>query len=384
MKSIRLKNNRIQNIENVIEKKTVQEWERLLTSACSPYALYSSPVWFDAVKSLYPENYRLVLIEDLSGNVKSVIPFEIKEKELCVSIGKIELIKYKFKCAVIMGGEPLGNIPYRVFETLLKMIIKNNEQITGISFKCIQDGSSFLSMFNMSSSSIHYVERAPEKFTYTKLGKTFEEYMAKFKKKARYNLRRQYRLALESSGNQLQLNRVTTASQVDNFVKLSKVVLTKSWKSKSNETEVLFNEKQCEIYKALAERNLFRSYILIADGEPWAFILGYQHQHIFHYSNIAFNDNFSNFSPGSVLFYKMVEDLFEENTPKLINYGIGDSQYKRRFGTDSFTSSDHILFKKTVKSYVVVNFFLIVSLLKKKMKIGISNNTGLKNIFKKL
>ncbi len=348
-----------------IQQKLLNDWNIMLQSHNSPYALYSSPFWFDAVQSLDPSKYLLGISESDSNIVESIIPFELNDKKIAFSIKRINIFSYKFACAYVMGGEPIGDATAEKYDEIFQQLFSRYPKLEAIFFKCLQEENSFFKRIHYLKKYIHFVEREPSKFTFIKFNDTFDEYLLNFNKKERYNLKRQCRIALEVSEGKLRLERITETSQIDHFIESGKYVINNSWKSNTDEKSHIFSKEKNELYKSLAKNKLFRSYLLIAEDEPWAFVLGYHHRDIFHYSNIAYNEKYSNLSPGTVLFYQMIEDLYAYEKPRILNFGIGDSQYKRRFGTDSFTSSDIIIFKKNLKNSCSVKLLSLMFMLKK-------------------
>lgn len=359
----------IEDIHKFDKDRIINRWNLFLESINSPFALYASVDWFQALYSIDPENYLLGVSETENGKIKSIFPIQTKDKEIIFSIARKELFKFKFFSAWVLGGEPLGQLPLKDYHPLFQTLFSQRKNIQAVYFKCLQNSNPFFPALNdLKKNFIHYIERKPETFTYITLGKSFDEYLAKFNSKARYNLKRQWRMALKKSGDTLRLERISNVSQMDFFIKSGKYVLDNSWKTGLSESHTTFSDENCRIYRAAAKNGLLRSYVLMDDENPWAFVLGFQGQGIFHYSNIAYSNTHSKLSPGIVLFYKMMEDLFLYKKPETLNFGIGDSPYKRRFGSDSLISSDHILFRKNLKNMCIVSFLNLSNAIKTLIK----------------
>ena len=50
------------------------------------------------------------------------------------------------------------------------------------------------------------------------------------------------------------------------------------------------------------------------------------------YDETAYDSQYAASSPGSILTYAAIEDLFRADTPRLLDFGFGDGAYKRTFG----------------------------------------------------
>ena len=92
---------------------------------------------------------------------------------------------------------------------------------------------------------------------------------------------------------------------------------------------------------------MLRSYLLRCGERPCAFVLGYQHGDVYHYAEIGYDRDFTNFSPGMVLYYLLVRDLFAHRPPSTLNFGRGDADYKQRFGNVQREDVSIFLMRKT-------------------------------------
>jgi len=81
----------------------------------------------------------------------------------------------------------------------------------------------------------------------------------------------------------------------------------------------------------LAELGLLRSYLWWIQGKPAAFAVCNQHRGYFRYEEIAYCQEFSQFSPGRLMLQQIVEDLLRFNSPSVFDFGGGDAEYKRQF-----------------------------------------------------
>jgi CelD/BcsL family acetyltransferase involved in cellulose biosynthesis len=93
--------------------------------------------------------------------------------------------------------------------------------------------------------------------------------------------------------------------------------------------------------------------MLLGKKEPWAFVLGFQRNGVFHYSNIAYDVNYARLSPGTVLFYLMLEHLHEFNKPVTLNFGVGEAFYKMRFGTDKLIDCNIMVMNAGFKTALI-------------------------------
>jgi CelD/BcsL family acetyltransferase involved in cellulose biosynthesis len=150
--------------------------------------------------------------------------------------------------------------------------------------------------------------------------------------KARRNIRREIRLLDEMAGGELRLSRITTPDQVEGFVASASHVSFRSWQRRVLAKGVRNDQRTLRKLEDLADRSLLRSYILQVGDTPCAFAIGYQHLSTYYFIQTGFDDEFKAYSPGKILLYLFLEDLHTHDSPRTLDFGVGDATYKRRFG----------------------------------------------------
>jgi len=93
----------------------------------------------------------------------------------------------------------------------------------------------------------------------------------------------------------------------------------------------------------LAEKGWIRSYVLFAGDEPAASVLGLQYKGRFLDEAPAHGESWRRFSPGMVLNYLVLKDLFENDPPSVVDFGFGYNQYKATLGTEAETRGEYWL-----------------------------------------
>jgi CelD/BcsL family acetyltransferase involved in cellulose biosynthesis len=71
---------------------------------------------------------------------------------------------------------------------------------------------------------------------------------------------------------------------------------------------------------------------------------------VFHYADIGHDAELSKFSPGTVLLYRLIEDLIAHDRPQTLNFGIGVSEYKRQFATEVREETSLLILRDTLRN----------------------------------
>lgn len=91
-----------------------------------------------------------------------------------------------------------------------------------------------------------------------------------------------------------------------------------------------------------------RAYLLYVNKRPIAFWIGTLYRDTLRLDTTGYVQEFKEFDPGMVLFLHMVGDLCKQGV-KRIDFGIGESIYKSRFGDEKLETSTGCIFAPTPK-----------------------------------
>ena len=146
----------------------------------------------------------------------------------------------------------------------------------------------------------------------------FDQYLGAMSGKTRYTLRKKVRVLREHGGGRLECRRVEAEDQVEAFLEAGERVHSRSWQGRklwasnyNHESHLVGPE-----LKGLARAKILRSYLLECGGEPCAYVVGYQFDGVYHYMEPRFDEVLGRRSPGTVLLYLLLEDLFCARPPR--------------------------------------------------------------------
>jgi len=97
------------------------------------------------------------------------------------------------------------------------------------------------------------------------------------------------------------------------------------------------------------ERGWFRGWVLSAHGRPIAFWSGAGFSGTFFVGTPGYDPAFAEYSIGTYLLMRVIEDLIADETIQILDYGLGESEYKRRFGNESWEEEDVLVFAPTFR-----------------------------------
>lgn len=108
------------------------------------------------------------------------------------------------------------------------------------------------------------------------------------------------------------------------------------------------NEETQRRFQVFARRGQLRAQLLSINGVVRGFWLGIVYHNVFYSSVTGYDPGLRQYEPGNLMFHRMVESLVREGVTRL-DFGLGDSFYKQRFGDRSWTEVTLRMFSPTAK-----------------------------------
>jgi hypothetical protein len=173
----------------------------------------------------------------------------------------------------------------------------------------------------------------------------FENTLARFSRKHRYNVRRADRMLTRHFGGDSSLETTTSADDLDAFIDDAVRITDAGWQG-----GVGGGFGDARIQRALlaraADQNRLRCYVLRCAGEAIAFQAGLVLADVYHLQSTGFLPQWATLSPGQVMLLRVMKDLRDVGV-RSIDYGFGDAGYKRMYGTESWHEATVYLYAPT-------------------------------------
>lgn len=182
---------------------------------------------------------------------------------------------------------------------------------------------------------------APSPYWWIRFPGKPEEYWSQFSKKSRYNFR--YRAKhLEHT-----VRCVRDADEVEDYARRVDDLISRTWQYKRLGYRLDIPQK-VELWRAMAKLGALRSYLLQQGDRTIAFATGFQWKGQFTYEETGYDPELAAKSPGQVLLYRVIEDLIARETPKVLDFGYGDNEYKRIYANHQTTSGPLVVVRNAV------------------------------------
>jgi CelD/BcsL family acetyltransferase involved in cellulose biosynthesis len=232
----------------------------------------------------------------------------------------------KFDAVCILGGTPLLPPTSQFFDLLFEGIARTFPGCPAIELRGVPIDSPLWNYVNdhhpFADEYAVYAPDGPRNCHTFDIPDSFDAYLAGFKRKKRYNLRRQIRCLEQWSGGTLVLRRVESARDVADFRSACAEIARLRWGQRADDVMSLAEMVD------LAERGLLLSYILQVRERPCALAFGTRFAHTLQVHGFAHDRAIERLSPGIVLQMLMMEDLISHRLARRIDYGFGEPKYR--------------------------------------------------------
>jgi CelD/BcsL family acetyltransferase involved in cellulose biosynthesis len=118
-------------------------------------------------------------------------------------------------------------------------------------------------------------------------------------------------------------------------------LMNASWQA-----QLLGHEFLLDRVRGTALRGWLRAFLLLAGEEPLAFTLYYQGMDTISSAALGYDRRYARFSPGAILFRHTLERLYAADTPRILDFGEGDADYKRQWSNERAAVSAVLLVRR--------------------------------------
>lgn len=324
-------------------------WEKLRSTLAAP-TLENRRGWLETEANT--SEGLMVVTLGASGATSAIAPFVLKRRRFHCRLGYASVISFPMSVARLCGDTLLAPAEDGVQEAMLEAVSNARVPYHTLLIEGLPVDSA-LRRFIDTSPTVqrnfwNYHPEPPAKHWLSRLPQTFAEYEKWFGGKPRAQLKTKERKLHAACGSAVHLQRVTSPEDVPAFVESVAQLAKLSWQGRKLGQTIEVGDRQSERMAEFAAKGWFRGYLLRSETGPIAFVIGYQSDGTYHYMQVGYDPKWSEFSPGNVTLYRLIEDLYAHDRPDVVDFGCGDNQYKRVFGNESFDEQNVYLMRRSL------------------------------------
>ncbi len=284
------------------------------------------------------------------GGERIVFVGRLEDVPLEVAVGYRTLYRPVARAITLVHGGVHGADSPAAAATLLERLREAlaNGEADVVSFPAIPVGSALHAAATAVPWPLrnHYARRSTH-WT-LRLPDSYDEFLRSRSKKTRENVRVYRNRLHRDHGDDLSLRVYREPDELEEFLVAAETVAVKTYQRGLG--AALADTVEERALTGLAfERGWFRGWVLSAGDRPIAFWSGAGFNGTFFVGTPGYDPAFAEYSLGTYLLLRVIEDLIADPTVDVLDYGQGESEYKRRFGSESWEEEDVLIFARTVR-----------------------------------
>jgi len=325
----------------------------LLRSLDRPTHVQHDPAWLRA-EAFEHDCESMVVTLERGDRVVAAAPFLVRPWRWRARLGYTTVASFEMTLADLAGDSFIAPDDFALQERLVLAIAKAPVRYDLIYFEGLPTESLLHRVLKQSP----HVRRAfwldevarPATHWRIAMPRSFDEYQKEIGGDRRRDLARRTRNLEKACTHGMAFHRITRRDQVAPFLAQVQRVSERSWQGTRLGTVVPATSRVVQAYEQRADRGWLRSYLLTDGDEPVAFQIGIQDDSAYHLDQNAYDPAWRAHSPGKVLLYKSLADLYEERTPKWFDFGTGDNDYKQDMSNDKFCEATLHVVRKSLRT----------------------------------
>jgi CelD/BcsL family acetyltransferase involved in cellulose biosynthesis len=177
---------------------------------------------------------------------------------------------------------------------------------------------------------------------------SFDEFLRSLSSRTREGVRRYSRKLERDYGDRLSLQRLAGEAELERFFVDARRVAEKTYQHGLG-VAVGDDPAHRRLIEAAAGRGWFRAWVLSIDGEPAAFWHGFAYRGEFAIGIPGYDPAYAQQRVGTYVLMRAIEELCADEDVHTVDFGFGEAEYKRRFGTERWEEEDVLVYATTFR-----------------------------------
>jgi CelD/BcsL family acetyltransferase involved in cellulose biosynthesis len=313
-----------------------------------------------------PELFRIVLDADervlrphavlleRDGAPRALVLARVEQLRLAARLGYRTVYRPRLRALTVVYGGILGEVDTADAALLLAELRRElGREADLLRFRGLEVGTPLHAAASTSGPrALRERSAAPTGHWELDVPDSYDAFLKSLSKSTRDGAKRYARKLEQEYGDRLELRTYRDASESERVFRDLPAVAGKTYQ---HGLGVAFaqTEAQRRLTRELMERGWFRAYVLYLDGEPVAFWHGHAYRGVFSTGVPGFDRAHAELRVGNYVLLKLIADLCADPAVRTLDYGFGDAEYKRRFGTRRREEQDVHLYAPSFRGFRV-------------------------------
>jgi hypothetical protein len=190
-----------------------------------------------------------------------------------------------------------------------------------------------------------------------------DAYLKRFSSKTLSTIRRKVKKLSEAGGGRTDFRVFEGVDGIREFYSIAREVSSRSYQERLLEAGFPDTPDFRALMDALAEQGNALGYVMYLEGRPVAYLYCPVYDATVIYDYLGYDPEASRMSPGTVLLWLAIEELYRRNRFAFFDFGEGDSDHKRMFSLTTASCQNVYLLRRSIRNEAIVSAHRMVSTL---------------------
>jgi hypothetical protein len=342
---------RIRLIDDLAEIETIRAtWEAAPVSRADAHIDFY--LAFAASREEFVRPY--VLLVERGDELEAMLVARVEDVELPAKVGYRQIFSARVRAITLVHGGVVGaneEIAPLLVRELSQSLARGEADLVRLPALPV-DSPLHRTALTMLPAYRRQPPSPPGVHRILELPATMQEFLGSRSKSTRESVKR-YRKKLERDlGARLELRAYEDPSDIDRIFADTEPVAVKTYQHGLG-VALADTAEQRALVEVGLEHGWFRAYVLYLDERAIAFWPGYAFRGTFFIGTPGYDPEYTEYRVGTYLQMRLTEHLCEDPALDAVDYGFGDAEYKRRFGTRSWEESDVLAFAAAPRALAI-------------------------------
>jgi Acetyltransferase (GNAT) domain len=286
-----------------------------------------------------------VLLVERSGEVDAMLVARVEDLELSASFGYRSLFRSRVRSITLAHGGLIGESDqsaHLLVSELRKSLARGEAEMVSLPALPIESA-----LYRTATSEVPAALRAPfarpSLHRRVRLPPTGKDFLGSLSKSTRNSTKRYRKKVERDLGDRLQLRRFDNEGDLERIFSDTDPVARKTYQ-RGLGVALEDTPEQRSVIEVGLRRGWFRTYVLYLDERPIAFWPGYAYRGTFFIGTPGYDPEFSEYRIGMYLLGRMIDEFCGDPAVQAVDFGFGDAEYKRRFGSESWEECSVLIY----------------------------------------
>jgi CelD/BcsL family acetyltransferase involved in cellulose biosynthesis len=287
-----------------------------------------------------------VILVRQDGKPVAIVIGRTQRHQLQLRLGYTTLFRPTLRCLTVVYGGTIGQLTNDVclllVDELMKVLRKrqvdmvffNHVRTDSPLYPVVQTMPNFLCRGHFATIEPHWTMSVPE---------NIDAFYEARSKKHRGNLRRSIRKLEKEYAGQVKIVTYRHEYELTEAIKAASQISQKTYQYTLG-SGFVDDSRTRRMLAIAAQHGWLQMSVLYIGGEACAYQLGLVYGKKYELQQVGFDPEWEQLGVGSILFLKVLENICNDPAIELLDFGFGDADYKRSYGTDKWTEVSVYIF----------------------------------------